>query len=148
MIRSLTLVLGMTAGALALATIATADPAAIKERQKIYKGIGDASKTASGMLRGAAPFELSAVQASLKTYSDGAKKLPSLFPDDSKTGDNTEALPKIWENKKDFEAKLAKFGSDADAALVAIKDEASFKAEFPKVLGNCKGCHDEYRVKK
>ena len=27
----------------------------------------------------------------------------------------------------------------------AIKDEASFKAEMGKVLGNCKACHDVYR---
>ena len=27
-------------------------------------------------------------------------------------------------------------------------DEASFKANIGKVLGNCKACHDNYREKK
>ena len=36
-------------------------------------------------------------------------------------------------------------GADAKAAHGAIKDEASFKAEWPKVVANCGGCHKEYR---
>jgi len=29
-----------------------------------------------------------------------------------------------------------------------LGNEASFKREFPKVLGNCKACHDDYRLKR
>ena len=50
-----------------------------------------------------------------------------LFPDSSKTGD-TAALPAIWENKADFDAKLAKFGADAKAAADKVNDLDSFKA--------------------
>ena len=38
----------------------------------------------------------------------------SLWPDNSKAGD-TASLPAVWENKADFDAKLAKFSADAKA---------------------------------
>ena len=41
-----------------------------------------------------------------------------------------------------------KLEADAKAASAAITYEASFKANIGKVLGNCKGCHDDYRIKK
>jgi cytochrome c556 len=125
---------------------AKADP--IEERQKILKGMGDATKPVAAMLKGQAPFDLAAVQKALDTYIDGAKKLPDLFPDDSKTGHKTEALPKIWDEKPKFEAIYEKLGKDADAARASITDEASLKTSFPKVLGDCKACHDDYREKK
>lgn len=125
---------------------AAGDP--IKERKDILKGFADVAKPNGAALKGEAPFDLAKAQAALKAYSDGSKKLVTLFPDTSKTGGDTEALPKIWQEKAKFEGLYAKLDKDASAALAAIKDEASFKAEFPKVLGNCKTCHDDYRLKK
>ena len=52
----------------------------------------------------------------------------------------------IWEKKADFTAGFDKFAKDADDASAAIKDEASFKTEWPKVMANCGGCHKVYRV--
>jgi cytochrome c556 len=94
-----------------------------------------------------APFNLQTVQASLKTFVAAADKSPALFPDDSKTGGGTNALPAIWENKADFDARFAKFGKDAAAALTTITDEASFKANINSVLQNCGGCHELYKAK-
>jgi cytochrome c556 len=127
-------------------SFANADP--IEERQKILKGFGDATKPVAAMLKGEAQFELAPVQAALDTYIEGVKKLPGLFPDDSKTGHKTEALPKIWDEKPKFEAIYEKLGTDATAAKTGITDLASLKASFPKVLGDCKACHDDYREKK
>lgn len=124
-----------------------AQSAAIGERQTILKGFGDATKDPGGMLRGQVPFDLAKVHTALNTYVAGAKKLPTLFPDDSKTGGKTAALPAIWEEKDKFTAIFTKLGADATAALASIKDEASFKAEMPKVLGNCGACHNSYRAK-
>lgn len=98
------------------------------------------------MLKGA-PFDLTATQTSLKTFGNVAAKMPALFPEDSKTGGDTAALPAIWENKSDFDARFAAFGQDAAAALAVVNDEASFKANIPKVFQNCGGCHEKYRVK-
>lgn len=139
----------LLAGAMILtagAVMAAGDP--IKERKEIFKGFAEAAKPNGAALKGEAPFDLAKAQAALKAYSDGAKKLAALFPDNSKTGGDTEALPKIWQEKSKFEGLVAKLDKDATAALAAIKDEASFKSEFPKVLGNCKTCHDDYRLKK
>jgi cytochrome c556 len=137
----------LTATALAATAVTAADDP-IKTRKEILKGFGDATKPNAGALKGEVPFNLAAAQAALKAYADGAKKLPDLFPENSKTGGDTEALPAIWQNKQKFLDIYAKLGKDAAAAAAAIKDEATFKAEYPKVLGNCKACHDDFRQKK
>ena len=118
----------------------------IKARQAIYKGMGAATKGPAGMLKGSTPFDQKVVDAALDTYVDAAKTLPTLFPDDSKTGEKTQALPAIWANKSDFDARFAKFGADATAAKASITDEASLKANLPKVLADCGGCHKGYRA--
>jgi cytochrome c556 len=130
------------------ATAVFAQSAAIGQRKELFKQIGGAAKVGGPMIKGEAPFDLAKVQASLKTYADNAAKLKDLFPDDSKTGGETEALPSIWEKKDDFLALMAKFGKDATDAGAAIKDEASFKTEWPKVMANCGGCHKPYKAAK
>jgi cytochrome c556 len=126
--------------------VAQNDP--IAQRKAVLKGIGDATKAPGAMMKGEAPFDAAAVQKALDTYADGSKTLPTMFPASSKTGGDTAALPKIWDEKAKFDAIFAKLAADATAAKAAIKDEASFKANFGKVLGNCKACHDDYRAKK
>jgi cytochrome c556 len=128
------------------ATAAFAQSAAIKDRKELFKQIGGAAKVGGPMMKGEVPFDAAKIQASLKVYSDNAKKLKDLFPDDSKTGGDTEALPAIWEKKADFLGMMDKFDKDATAAAAAIKDEASFKTEWPKVMANCGGCHKVYKV--
>lgn len=134
------------AGALALGvTAALAQTNVIEQRQNLMKQVGAATRTVSGMLRGQTPFNLDQAQAALRTYVQAGQAFPALFPDNSKEGNNTRALPAIWENKGDFTTMGAKFTQDAQAALAAIKDEATFKAEAPKVLQNCQSCHTKYQ---
>jgi cytochrome c556 len=113
----------------------------ISQRIDVMKGVGAGAKASGAMMRGEAPFDLAKVQAALKTYGESAVKMPTLFPDDSKTGGDTKAIAAVWEKKADFTAAWAKFGADVAAATATIKDEASFKAEWPKVMSNCGGCH-------
>ncbi len=120
---------------------------AIKARQTIYKSFGETTKPLGQMLRGQSAFDLATVKTALTTIVDGSKKLPALFPDDSKTGNDTAALPEIWTNKSDFDARLTKLSADAAADLASITDEASFKAAFPKLAGECGDCHRTYRQK-
>ena len=49
-----------------------------------------------------------------------------------------------------IEALFAGAGTSGErlAAEAAIKDEATFKAEWGKVMGNCGACHKEYRKAK
>jgi cytochrome c556 len=119
----------------------------IAERQALMKANGKAAQAIGGMLKGA-PFDLSAAKAAFAVFADAAVKGPALFPDGSKSGEGTEALPAIWENKDDFNARFAKMGEDAAKASAAIVDEASFKANAPALFQNCGGCHEKYRAKK
>jgi cytochrome c556 len=137
----------LAGAALALSASAVLADDVIAQRQALMKANGKATGPIVAIMKGG-PFDLAAVQNALKTYSDASKKGAALFPDDSKTGGDTEALPAIWQNKKDFDDRLAKLGADAADALDKIKDEASFKALMPGVLKNCGGCHELYRAKK
>ena len=123
-----------------------ADSDAIAQRRDLMKANGKSVKLLVDMLKGA-PFDLTTVQASLKTFGNAAEKMPKLFPEDSKTGGDTHALPAIWENKADLDARFAKFGTDSSAALKSITNEASFKANIKPVLDNCGGCHEHYKAK-
>jgi cytochrome c556 len=134
------------AGALALGvTAALAQANVIEQRQNLMKQNNSHARTVAGMLRGQAPFNLAQAQAALQNYVVVGQQFPTLFPDNSKTGGDTKALPAIWENKADFTAHSTKFSQDAQAALTTVRDEATFKTELPKVLQNCDACHDKYR---
>jgi cytochrome c556 len=130
------------------ATSASSQEDPIAKRREIYKSFGQAAKEPGAMLKKEAPFELAKVHAALRTFQDGSRKLPNLFPENSKRGGETAALPIIWEDKAKFNALFVKFDQDTTAALASIKDEASFRAEFPKVLRDCGGCHETFRLKK
>src|SRR5271166_1723225 len=122
---------------------------AIKQRRELMKVDGAVTKPVFQMLQGRAPFDLAIVQKALKAYENAASKEPALFPPDSKTG-GTNALPAIWEdnNMADLDARFKKMGDDAAAALVSVKDEASFKAIMPGFYdNNCGGCHEKYKAK-
>jgi len=119
----------------------------IAQRRALMHDDGIAAKKLFDMAKGAAPFDLATAQASLKTLATAAEKTPLLFPDDSKTGGGTAALPAIWENKADFNARFAKFSKDVAAAIAATVDEKSFKAVAPTVFENCGGCHELYKAK-
>ncbi len=147
MIRTMFAVASVAAVALGV-TVAVAQQDVIKDRKAIMKGNGDQAKIGAGMAKGEQPFDLAAAQKIFATYADAAAKMPSLFPDNSKTGEDTAALPKIWEDMADFKARFAKFGDDAKAAQASVKDLDTFKAAFGDIGKNdCGGCHQTYRAK-
>jgi cytochrome c556 len=120
----------------------------IKDRKKHYEAMGKAVKEPTAMYKGDAEFDLAKVQAALKVIQEKAAILPKLFPDDSKTGADTEALPIIWEEKADFEARFPKLADAAKAAEAAITDEETFPDAWKDVVGNCSGCHKKFRKPK
>jgi len=129
------------------AAMAQQDP--IAARRALMKTNGDQAKVGAAMLKGETPFDLDKVRAMFTAFEDAAAKVPALFPDNSKTGGDTAADPKIWENMDDFKARFAKFGADAKDALANVKDLDSFKAAFGAIGKNdCGGCHEKYRIKK
>jgi cytochrome c556 len=135
-------VLAVAAIALGVTTVlAQQDP--IAARKAIMKANGQQAGLGGKMVKGEEPFDLAKAKTIFVTYQDVAKT-HTLWPESSKTGD-TAALPAVWENKADFEAKLTKLVSDAKAAEAAVKDLDSFKAQFAEVQKNCGGCHQTYR---
>lgn len=144
MIRAALVVAALAVGATAV--VAQSDP--IKARQTAMKAAGDAMKAPAAMMKGEQPFNLAAVQASFKALNDVAKAGPALFPDTSKTGGDTAADPKIWTDAAGFKTAFANFEKASADAMANVKDEASFKAEFPKVGKTCGDCHNTFRVKK
>jgi cytochrome c556 len=128
-------------------TAAIAQNDVVEQRQDLMKQMGAQTRSVGGMLRGQEPFDLAKVQASLKVFADNSEKAAPLFPENTKNVGDTEALPAIWENKAKFDGIMTKFNQDAKTALASIKDEATFKAEMPKVMQNCGACHNDFRKK-
>ena len=140
-------VLAVSAIAIGITAVAAqSDP--IAQRRATMKEVGAQTKTGAGMAKGEVPYDQGKAQTIFTTYVDASAKMPGLFPESSKTGGDTAALPAIWQNKADFDAKFAKFGADAKAAASAVKDVDSFKTAFSGVTKNCGGCHETYRAKK
>lgn len=132
---------------LLVATAAYAD--AISDRQKLMKGIGGATKTAGEMVQGKTPWDAAAAKAAMATISANAKAFPTLFPEGSETGGDTEASPKIWQDSAGFQELAAKLASTAEAAGNAADDGLdAFKPAFGAMAANCKACHEDYRLKK
>ncbi len=140
MIRALSVVAAIAISA----TAVYAQNAAIDQRQAAMKAIAAAAKEPGAVMKGEAKFDLQKIHGSLAVYEEQATKLKSLWPDDSNSG-ATYALPSVWTKKDEFIARFDKMAADAKAAAASIKDEASFKAEWPKVMSSCGGCHREYR---
>ena len=141
MIRTVLGVAVLAFGATAL--VAQTDP--IAARKALMKSNGDQNRVATEMLEGKRPFNLDEAKKVFVVFAEAGEKAPALFPDNSKTGGDTAALPPIWENKADFNAKLAKFASESKAAGDATKDLDTFKIQITEVRKNCGGCHQTYR---
>src|SRR5262245_29571675 len=141
MISRIVLAIGAVALAATAVTAQQQDP--IKARQAIMKANGQQAQLGTKMSKGEEPFTVEKGKKVFATYQDVAKA-HALFPESSKTGE-TAALPAIWENKADFEARLTKLANEAKAAEGKVTDLDSFKAEFTEVMKNCGGCHQTYR---
>lgn len=146
MIRACVLVLALTVACVTAVSAQNLD--AIKERKDLLGKMGEATKAPGKMMKQEVPFDQAAVLASLEVIIKNAAVIPNHFPDDSKEGGKTEALPVIWENKDDFTGRFEKLVASAKAAKDAVGDEFEFMETWPKVVGNCGGCHKKYRVEK
>jgi cytochrome c556 len=82
--------------------------------------------------------------------SENYKTLINYFPDNSKEGFKTEALPIIWENKDEFNALMNKSSNDMIKLTSLIEDTESVdevRAVLTKMMwGNCKACHSRFRA--
>ena len=83
----------------------------------------------------------------MKKMSDNFKKLLNYFPDNTKEGFKTEALPSIWENKDEFNALMQKASDDMMKLAKAIDTAEDLRAVQKELMwNNCSACHNRFRV--
>ncbi len=110
------------------------------------KANGAAARSATQMVRGEVPFDLAKAREVFAGIVERMERFPGLFPENSRTGGDTKAAPRIWEDMPGFRAAAAKIVQDAAEAARATTDLASFQANFQKVGANCNACHQTYRI--
>ena len=78
--------------------------------------------------------------------SDNYKSLLEYFPDNSKEGFKTEALPTIWKNKDEFNNLMTKSSNDMIQLTKIIETSDDAKGALGKLMwANCKACHSKFR---
>ena len=83
----------------------------------------------------------------MKKISDNYKKLLDYFPDNTKEGFKTEALPSIWENKDEFNALMQKASDDMIKLAKAIDTAEDLRAAQKELMwSNCSACHNRFRA--
>ncbi|MCR4265315.1 cytochrome c [Nitratireductor sp. ZSWI3] len=143
------LALVISALCLSVSTVAAADdPVAVR------KAIMDANAASAGlagaMMKGELEYNPAIAKAALLTLNASAKSFGDYFPEGSDNG-RTTASPKIWQDEAAFQQALDKYMADTSAAVVAAgkdgpADLDAFKAAVGPVLGNCRSCHENFRV--
>ena len=79
--------------------------------------------------------------------SENYKNLLELFPENSKEGFKTEALPAIWENKDEFNNLMTKSSNDMIELTKIIETSDDIKGTLRKMMwANCKACHSKFRA--
>ena len=79
--------------------------------------------------------------------SENYKSLIEYFPENTKEGFKTEALPAIWENKEEFNNLMNKSSNDMIQLINVIENSDDSKALLGKLMwGNCKACHSKFRA--
>ena len=79
--------------------------------------------------------------------SENYKTLIEYFPDNTKEGYKTEALPIIWENKEEFNALMTKSSNDMVKLTEIIETSDDIRGNLGKFMwANCKACHSKFRA--
>ena len=122
------------------------DKELIKGRKAMFKqNYSYAKKMSSEITKG---NNQSVSDLALK-MSENYKALISYFPDNTKTGYDTEALPAVWEEKELFNELMNKASKDAsDFATIAMDLMGDDLKEHQKkmIWSQCKTCHNKFRM--
>lgn len=142
MIRTVLLTTALAVGITGV--LAQGDP--ITERKNLMKTNGAVTRTGTQMGRGEIPFDLGKAREVFANYQQVGTRYHTLFPENTKTGGETKAAPRIWEDMPGFRAASLKFAADASAASAATTDLATFRTAFGAATQNCNSCHETYRI--
>ena len=83
----------------------------------------------------------------MEKISGNYKELLNYFPENTKEGFKTEALPSIWENKNEFNALMQKASDDMIKLTKTINTVEDFqKIQKELMWNNCSSCHNRFRA--
>ncbi len=83
----------------------------------------------------------------MEEMSENYLILLEYFPDNTKEGFKTEALPIIWENKDEFNSLMKKSSTDMIKLAKVIESSDDVRATLQKFMwSNCKACHSKFRA--
>ncbi|MDA9861376.1 cytochrome c [Candidatus Pelagibacter sp.] len=116
----------------------------IKERKSIFSKNYKTAKRVNSL---ASNGDIDEAKKLMIEMSDNYKRLLDLFPENSKTGFKTEALPSIWENKDEFNLLMTKASSNMIELTSVIDETENMKATLGKYMwSSCKSCHSKFRA--
>jgi cytochrome c556 len=120
-------------------------------RSEHMKAFGASLRTLGGMAQGEMAYDAAAAQAAADSLLEHATSpdWAVMWPEGSAQGEvaDSEALPAIWENPDDFEAKHRALIDAATAMQAAAgTDLAAVQASLGAVGASCGGCHETYRA--
>ena len=125
-------------------TALASDPA--HQRHEAMEMVQESFKPLRAMAIKEAPFDAEAVKKNAGMMLDKLKEAHGLFPEGSGGGES-RAKAEIWSDRAGFDQTM-KDAQDAAAALAAVTDEAALAPALKTLGGNCKACHDMYRLPK
>ena len=83
----------------------------------------------------------------MKKISENYKRLLDYFPENTKEGFKTEALPSIWESKDEFNALMQKASEDMIKLAKAIETADDLKKVQKELMwSNCTACLSKFRA--
>ncbi|MDA7806532.1 cytochrome c [Candidatus Pelagibacter sp.] len=116
----------------------------IKERKSIFSKNYKIAKRVQGL---ASNGDMDEAKKLMIEMSDNYKRLLDLFPENSKVGFKTEALPAIWENKDEFNLLMTKASSNMIELTSVIDGAEDVRATLGKYMwSSCKSCHSRFRA--
>ena len=116
----------------------------IKGRKALFsKNYSTAKRVQTFAIKG----DVAKASSLMREMSENYITLLEYFPDDTKEGFKTEALPSIWENKDEFNNLMKKSSTDMIELIKVIESSDDVKATLQKFMwANCKACHSKYRA--
>ena len=116
----------------------------IKGRQAIFSDNYRTAKRVDALVK---DLEFEDAQKLMIKMSENYKTLLDYFPENSKEGFNTEALPSIWENKDEFNLLMTQSSEKILKMASIIEDADDLRGEMKKYMwSSCKSCHSKFRV--
>ena len=116
----------------------------IKGRKALFNKNYSSAKRVQAL---ASKGEFDKAKSLMIKMSENYKTLLEYFPENSKEGFKTEALPLIWENKKEFNDLMKKSSDDMIKLTSLIEDSEDIRATLTQMMwSNCKACHSRFRA--